>query len=110
MTEDYTDVDERGYRDAKKSSEDQAADWEDVPTNPGPDNLRVDFDDAQLDQLPKHPTERWLSRRQITRLAPPQCNHTVFPQLCIRAFRIVFYSPDSSEADRRASSNRSATS
>ena len=48
------------------------------------ERLRVDFDDAQLDQQPKHPTERWLSRSHIAQLAPAQCNYTVFPQLCIR--------------------------
>ena len=50
--------------------------------------LHVDFDDAQLDQLPKHPTECWLSRSHIAQLVPAQCNYTVFPQLCIRAREI----------------------
>ena len=49
------------------------------------ERLCIDFNDAQLNQLPKHPTERWLSRRHIAKLASAQCNYTVFPQLCIRA-------------------------
>jgi len=39
MTEDNTDVDERGPPDAGDISEDQTTGWGDVPTDPGPDNL-----------------------------------------------------------------------
>jgi len=55
------------------------------PLDAGIERLRIDFDNAQLNQLSKHPAERWLSRNHIAKLAPAQCNYTVFPQLCIRA-------------------------
>ncbi len=55
------------------------------PLDASIERLRIDFDDAQLNQLPKHPAERWLSRRHIGKLAAAQCNYTVFPHLCIRA-------------------------
>jgi len=58
------------------------------PLDAGIERLRVNFDDAQLNQLPKHPAERWLSRTHIAKLATAQCNYTVFPQLCIRAISI----------------------
>jgi len=51
------------------------------------ERLGVDLDDSQLDQLSKHPTERWLSRRHTPRLWLAQCNYRGFPQLCIRAIR-----------------------
>ena len=57
------------------------------PLDTGIERLRIDLDDAQLDQLPKHPAERWLSGSHIAKLAPVQCNYTVFPHLCIRAAR-----------------------
>jgi len=49
------------------------------------ERLCIDFNDTQLSQLPKHSAERWLSRSHIAKLSPVWCNHTVFPQLCIRA-------------------------
>jgi len=60
------------------------------PLDAGVEQLRVDFDDAQLNQLPKHPAERWLSRRHIAKLASAQCNYTIFPQLCIRATTVAY--------------------
>ena len=56
------------------------------------ERLRVDFDDTQLNQLPKHPTERCLSRIHIIRLASAQYNYTVIPWLCIRATNGYFLS------------------
>ena len=49
------------------------------PLDTGIEWLRIDLNDAQLDQLPKHPDERWLSGSHIAKLAPAQCNDTVFP-------------------------------
>ena len=48
MTEDNTDVDERGYRDARRSS--QSTDWEDIPTDPGPDNLG--YESSKWERIP----------------------------------------------------------
>ena len=50
MTEDNTDVDERGYRNMKTSSESRPSDWEDVPTDPGPDNLG--YESSKWEQIP----------------------------------------------------------
>ncbi|CDK40356.1 putative uncharacterized protein domain protein [Halorubrum sp. AJ67] len=55
------------------------------------ERLRVDFDSSQLNQLSKHPAERWLSRSHIARLASAQCNYTVFPRFYIRG--IFAFSP-----------------
>jgi len=49
------------------------------------ERLGVDLDDSELDQLPKHPAERWLSRRHIARLEPSECDYTGFPRLYVRA-------------------------
>ncbi|ACV49343.1 hypothetical protein Hmuk_3241 (plasmid) [Halomicrobium mukohataei DSM 12286] len=45
----------------------------------GIERLRVELDDAQLDQLSKHPAERRLSRRYTPQLWLAQCNYTAFP-------------------------------
>jgi hypothetical protein len=42
----------------------------DSPLDAGIERLRVNFDDIQLDQLLKYPTERWLSRKYIIKLVP----------------------------------------
>jgi len=50
--------------------------------------------DAQLDQLSKHPAERRLSRRHIAKFAPAQCNYRVFPQFYIRATKAALDESD----------------
>ena len=58
------------------------------------ERFRVDFDDIQLDQLLKHPTKRWLSRRYTPRLWLAQYNYRqrVIERsaqcLCIRSQRL----------------------
>jgi hypothetical protein len=49
------------------------------------ERVRIHFDNAQLNQMPKHASESWLSRTHIAKLALVQCNYTVFPQFYIRA-------------------------
>lgn len=62
------------------------------PIDAGIERLGVDLDNAELDQLPKHPAKRWLSRRHIARLELSKCNYTGFPRFYIRA-RLVNQHP-----------------
>lgn len=45
------------------------------------ERLSIDLDDSELNQLPKHPAERWLSRSHTPRLWLTQCDYRVFPYL-----------------------------
>jgi hypothetical protein len=42
----------------------------DSPLNVGVERLRINFDDIQLGQLLKYPTERWLSRKIYYQISP----------------------------------------